>query len=266
MNVTTGSGRSVQRAWWLSLAWVAAGARETRAVAISTHRLDERPNQMAAAAGRRRVHVGQRLRCDNQLCDKARSVCVDCTDNSSCQPQETCEKSKCVDFTPCMSSLDCTVGAVCDKTKMRCVECVMSADCKDGQTCAEGTCRASCISDKTVAPPIALRHQVSVLRWMSHRRRLPGRFLRHVAMLAAGLQAGQRLACPPERARARHAATCSGLRSPAVSTLCAGCWVRRGHADRQLDRRHRCRRRNQHQHRRGLRAAGLQSAQRVDRR
>ena len=83
-----------------------------------------------------------------QLCDKGRSICVDCTDNSSCKAQQTCEKSKCVDFTPCMSSLDCTVGSVCDKTKMRCVECVMSADCKDGQTCAEGTCRASCTSDK----------------------------------------------------------------------------------------------------------------------
>ena len=84
----------------------------------------------------------------NQLCDKGRSICVDCTDNSSCKPQQTCEKSKRADLTLVHELAHCTVGAVCDKTKMRCVECVMSADCKDGQTCAEGTCRASCTSDK----------------------------------------------------------------------------------------------------------------------
>jgi hypothetical protein len=83
-----------------------------------------------------------------QLCDRARSVCVDCLDNSSCQQHETCQKGKCVGFTPCMNSLDCMVGTVCDKDKMRCVECLAAGDCKTGQSCADGTCRASCMSDK----------------------------------------------------------------------------------------------------------------------
>jgi hypothetical protein len=83
-----------------------------------------------------------------QLCDKARSICVDCLDNSTCQAQQTCEKSKCVSFTPCNNSLDCMTGAVCDKDKMRCVECIMTGDCKTGETCADGSCRASCTSDK----------------------------------------------------------------------------------------------------------------------
>jgi hypothetical protein len=83
-----------------------------------------------------------------QLCDMKRSVCVDCIDNSSCSAQQTCEKSKCVGFTPCKNSLDCMEGTVCDASKMRCVECLMAGDCKTGQTCADGSCRASCMSDK----------------------------------------------------------------------------------------------------------------------
>jgi hypothetical protein len=85
---------------------------------------------------------------NGQLCDTARGLCVDCLDTSGCKTNQSCEKGKCVDFMPCMSSLDCAVGSVCDKTKMRCVECLTQADCPAGKMCGGNTCRSACASDK----------------------------------------------------------------------------------------------------------------------
>ena len=85
---------------------------------------------------------------NGQLCDTARSVCVDCISAKDCKTNEECKGGTCAAFTPCTTSKQCGSDQVCDVGTQRCVECVAQADCKDGQACIDHACRAACTSDK----------------------------------------------------------------------------------------------------------------------
>jgi len=87
-----------------------------------------------------------------QLCDTARSVCVDCLSAQDCKTNEECKGGMCAAFTPCTSSKQCGNDQVCDVEGKRCVECVANADCKDGQACVDHACRSACTSDKDCTP------------------------------------------------------------------------------------------------------------------
>jgi len=77
-----------------------------------------------------------------QVCDLARSVCVDCVRDGDClAPNTFCLANRCAPRIACTSSRMCP-GQVCDTGRMLCVDCVANNDCASDQVCSSGACVA----------------------------------------------------------------------------------------------------------------------------
>jgi hypothetical protein len=85
---------------------------------------------------------------NEQLCDDARSICVDCMSDSDCGDSARCVEGFCETFASCTNSRDCAANQVCELNDGRCVECLGDEDCPKGSVCGEQSCRATCVSDK----------------------------------------------------------------------------------------------------------------------
>jgi hypothetical protein len=83
-----------------------------------------------------------------QLCDTARSVCVDCLADTDCGTDAVCTAGSCQAVVRCTDSRDCPADQVCDGAAGRCVQCMGDNDCAVGSRCIATTCRASCTTDK----------------------------------------------------------------------------------------------------------------------
>ena len=84
----------------------------------------------------------------NQLCDPARSVCVECLASADCGANHECQRGACVAYTPCTSSLQCAEDQVCDTSSGRCVQCLTNADCGANELCLDRRCRLQCMSNE----------------------------------------------------------------------------------------------------------------------
>lgn len=98
--------------------------------------------------------------CPGQVCDTARSRCVDCLSEVDCAAGQRCVSNQCVaPPSSCRSDRDCSMlNQVCNLGRMLCVDCVTARDCGGGQYCtAEGDCEmqvcapgaASCVNGTT---------------------------------------------------------------------------------------------------------------------
>ncbi|MCH2110310.1 MAG: hypothetical protein MK135_13385 [Polyangiaceae bacterium] len=85
---------------------------------------------------------------NNQVCDTARYVCVDCLSDNDCGEESICEASTCSTVTACTSTKDCSLEEVCASDLGRCVECNSDADCLGGASCDENRCVTDCSSAK----------------------------------------------------------------------------------------------------------------------
>jgi hypothetical protein len=86
------------------------------------------------------------------ICDTTAGQCVECVAAADCDVNHDCTSNRCVAFTPCKNSLDCTRVGVCDTQVGRCVECVADADCDAGKRCSGSACRTACTSDRQCTP------------------------------------------------------------------------------------------------------------------
>ena len=83
--------------------------------------------------------------CSSQkmICDPLRKKCVDCLLDNDCKTSEHCKSYKCVPYTPCKNSKDCTsvkAKPICAKASGECVECDGDADCAKNQHCISNAC------------------------------------------------------------------------------------------------------------------------------
>ena len=77
------------------------------------------------------------------VCDPLKKQCVDCLLDRDCEKSEHCKGYKCLPYTSCKNSKDCTSvkgKPICSKTLGECVACDADTDCAKNQTCINHAC------------------------------------------------------------------------------------------------------------------------------
>ena len=78
-----------------------------------------------------------------KVCDPLKKQCVDCLLDRDCNSSEHCKAYKCVAYTSCKNSKDCTSvkgKPICSQKLGECVACDADTDCSANQNCINHTC------------------------------------------------------------------------------------------------------------------------------